>query len=197
MSEVPDWLEKPNWLFLILATAVITVLVRRALPALLGGARNCLRRVNHWRKLLIGTKRTRAGVISRWENAPPWVLRATVFRWFEADPQAWYAYMKQVHDSHNSKAVRESARCLLWVDKTVAALQVGDVYHPGHHALALSHYGDRIRVLKTVDGDASTDLVAHPVRVNRGWCQHGDACPSCSWTIRSSKPSPNGTDRRA
>ena len=124
---MPDWLDTSDRLVPLLAGVVIAELVRRALPALLRWARNGLRRVNHWRKFVIGTKRTRAGVISRWRNAPPWVLSVTVFRWFEAVPQAWCGYMRRVYDSHNSEAARESAGGLLWVDKTVADLQVGDV----------------------------------------------------------------------
>ena len=151
---MPDWFEMPNWFVLLLAGAVIAWLINRLMPALSRWAGNGLRRANHWRKFVIGAKRTRAAVISRWKNAPPWVLSATLFRWFEADPQAWCGYVKRVYDSHNSEAVRESARGLLWVDKTVADLQVGDVYYRNDnradHVLALHPRGDWVDVVYKV-----------------------------------------------
>ena len=188
---MPDWLEESAWWVVILATAVAsavaTVLVQRAPPVVFRWVRNGLCRVNHWRKFVIGTKRTRAGVLSGWRKAPLRVLRATVFRWFAADPQAWCGYLRGVYESHTGEAVRERASGLLWVDKTVADLQVGDIYGQGRHVLALIPDGETIEVVTDCSfvgadygGGSEIKPVTHQVRVNRGWCPSGDACPYCS-----------------
>ena len=178
---MPDWFEEPAWWVVILVTAVasavVTVLVQRAPPVVFRCVRNGVCRVNHWRKFVIGTKRTRAGVISRWKKAPLRVLRATVFRWFEADSQAWWECVHRVYESHNSAAARENAECLLWVKKEAADLAIRDVYNGGDHVLHLRHEDGWVEVATS----ASHKWYArgtHRVRVNRGWCPHAD-CSVC------------------
>ena len=177
-----DWLKEPAWWVVILATAVasavITVLVQRAPPVLFRWVRNGLCRVNHWRKFVIGTKRTRAGVISRWRKAPLRVLRTTVFRWFEADPQAWWEYVNRVYESHNSTTVRESAEGLLWVEKEAADLAIRDVYNGSDHVLHLRHCGGQVEVATSARRKWYAPGT-HRVRVNLGWCPL-NACSVCS-----------------
>ena len=185
---MPDWFELPDWFGPVVATAaitavitaVITEVVRRALGAFpRGWFRSGLRRVNHWRKFVIGTKRTRAGVISLWKKAPPWMLSSTLFRWFEADPQAGWRYVNRVYRSHGSVAVRESARDLLWVEKPAAEMQVGDIDYRGKHVLGLYRQGDAVRI-DTGDGSSTTYRSGTTMaRVNRGWCPRGEDCPNC------------------
>ena len=68
----------------------------------------------------------------------------------------------------------------------MADLQVGDIYHPGNHVLALRPFGEQIEVVQTCslrhDGGVvggETKPVTHQVRVNRGWCPRGDDCTYC------------------
>ena len=179
---MPDWLEEPAWWVVILATAVasavVTVLVQRAPPVLYRWVRNGLCRVNHGRKFVIGTKRTRAGVISRWRKAPLWVLTATVFRWFGADPQAWSEYVNWVYESHDSATARESAEGLLWVEKEAADLVIRDVYNGSDHVLHLRHVGGRVEVATSTNRKWYAPGT-YRVRVNRGWCPLNN-CPICS-----------------
>ena len=100
---MPDWLEEPAWWVVILATAVasavVTVLVQRAPPVLFRWVRSGLRWVNYGREV-VGLARessrvsSRGRALSRWSAAPGWVLRSTLFRWFAADPQTWWGYLK-------------------------------------------------------------------------------------------------------
>ena len=196
VSEMPDWLDTPYWPVGVLVGAVIVWSVNQVMPGLSRRVRDGLRRVDHLRKFVIGTKRTRAGVISRWRKAPPWVLRATVFHWFEADPQAWWEYVRRVYDSHDREPVREDARGLLWVEKEASSLQILDVYARkqtdgrwggrSDHVLALQPRGDgKVDVVYKVGFSPNFTRhtwnapEAHPVRVNRGWCPL-NACSYCS-----------------
>ena len=114
------------------------------------------------------------------EESAPRRLRSTLYRWFEADPQAWWEYVDRVYKTHSSEAVRESARGLLWVDKLAADLQVGDINHHGGHVLGLRRQGGGVRV-DTGDGSSTTfGSGATMVSVNRGWCPRGGDCPNCS-----------------
>ena len=175
-------------LILGVLTVVVAAALLSAVPPLRRMGREAWRWVNKWRKRLgIARKPSRAQELSRWRNAPPWVLRSTLFSWFAADRQAWCEYLRGVYESHTSEAVRERASGLLWVDKTVADLQVGDIYDQGRHVLALIPYGETIEVVTDCSfvgadygGGGETKPVTHQVRVNRGWCPSGDDCPYCS-----------------
>ena len=113
-------------------------------------------------------------------------------------------YLKQVHESHTSEVVRQSAGRLLWVDKTVADLQVGDIYHPGNHVLALFPFGDQIDVVQDYSfrsgghgGGGAIKPVTHQVRVNRGWCPRGDDCTYCSMNDQTFRAFTEGVQAHA
>ena len=204
MDSVLTWLSKYRDALIVgtiiaVVAGVLVAAILKALPPLRGWASGWAvkswRWVNKWRKRLgvTGTP-SRAQVISRWEGAPLRVLNSTLFRWFEADPQAWCGYVRWVYDSHNSEAVRERARGLLWVDKAASDLQVGDVYEwddeqRGCHVLGLRHHGDWIEVV--TDANYSPNPIGamwgtggkRPVRVYRGWCPLDD-CSYCSMDVQ-------------
>ena len=204
---MPEWIENPNWFVVLLTGAVVGAVIgefrSRATPALLRWVRGGLRWANYGRKM-VGLARkpsrvsSRGHALSRWRAAPAWVLSSTLFRWFAADPQTWWEYVKRVHESHTSEVVTQSAGRLLWADKTVADLQVGDIYHHGNHhhgnhVLALFPRGERIQVTNDYSfkgpgqlslgsgvGGGAIKPVTDQVSVNRGWCPRGDDCAYCS-----------------
>ena len=186
---MPDWLDAPNWFVFVVIGAVVTWMLNQVMPALSRWARYGLRKVNHYRKFVIGKRRTRAHVIVRWRNAPAWVLRATVYRWFRDDPQGWAGSVRRVCELHNSEQERGRARDLLWVEKPATDLKVGDVYQTGgecHHVLALRPLGDQIEVVTSAGWvpDPWSSRTSYSgtlqVRVNRGWCPLGSNCAYCS-----------------
>lgn len=177
---MPDLLNLPDWFGPVVATAVITVVAGRVVAAVpKGWFRSGLRRVNHWRKFVIGTKQTRASVISQWRKAPPRLLRSTLFGWFETNPQVWWSYVHRVYQSHDSAVVRESARGLLWVDKPVTDVRVGDIDQRGGHVLGLSRQGDATRIDHGARHSTTFYSGTTMVSLNRGWCPRDWDCPDC------------------
>ena len=193
MDAVLTWLSKNRdalivGLLIAVVGGVLVTAIPKALPTLrrMGWAVKSWRWVNKWRKRLgIARKPSRAQELSRWGGAPSRVLNSTLFRWFEADPQAWYGYVRRVYARHHSEAVRESAGGLLWVDKEASDLQVGDVFEQdsgrgGGHVLGLRHHGDRIEVVTRANPRETWYAPGkHPVHVNREWCPL-DGCSYCS-----------------
>ena len=116
MDAVLTWLSRNRdalivGILIAVVGSVLVAAIRKPLPTLRGWVVKSWRWVNKWRKRLgIARKPSRAQELSRWEGAPLRVLDSTLFRWFEADPQAWCGYVRWVYARHHSEAVRGERR---------------------------------------------------------------------------------------
>lgn len=148
------------------------------------GALKLLRRVVFARKQV--RKVASREFMSTRRRAPLWLLRATLFRWFEATPATDWPYVMQVFEEHSNDQARAEAQTLLWDVRTVQELKPRDVWE-GNHVVLAHPCTNGVFVL--MDANSSTEFSwarrsAHqPAPVNRGWCSNirepGDSCQHC------------------
>lgn len=124
----------PDWLLIVIISALITAIAPPLLQRLGKTLRQMGQWLNHWRKYLTGTELHRADAMST--NPPPlWFLQRTLFRWFQNDPQTFYMHMQQIEDHHKNRKAREQIGNLLWVAKPIKDLQLGNNLFYGGHLL--------------------------------------------------------------
>ena len=121
--------------------------------------------------------KARAQRISRDDSVSLYRLERTLFDWY-AVRQELLPYVMQIHQNHNVERVRSAAYDLLWYDKPLTALKVGDVVNDpaGHsgHVLHIRYDEDATRVLWDATPSSTSGTAYHSsasVRVTRdGWC---------------------------
>ena len=194
--------DSPNWVVLLIATALVTAfvsaLMTHAMPTWLrftkAASRGVARKINRYRKIALARRPirrdTRRDILANWRRAPLWLLRATLFRWYEENPSEEWAYVKKVHEQHRRAENRQHAETLLWEDRTAEELRVGDAFGNDDHVLFGASNGDRVLVVTEADiqpdGTSSrlswqTPAASALVRVKRGWCSR-DNCQYCTLT---------------
>lgn len=194
--------DSPHWIVLLIATALVTAfvsaLMTHAMPTWLrftkSASRGLARHVNRYRKIALARRPTRQAtrrvILANWPRAPLWLLRATLFRWYEENPSAEWAHVKNVHEQHRRTEVRQHADDLLWEDRTTEELRVGDAFGNDYHVLFGASDGDRVLIVTDaymqLDDTSSrlswqTPEASAPVRVKRGWCRR-DNCRYCTLT---------------
>ena len=171
----------PDWLFAVLLVILGVVggeVARQFMPPLFRRIASGRQRLSRWRKCHLGRRKSRADTISTWKAASPKLLRRTVFRWYEADPQAWWEYVWRIRRQHKSRVVRADAEDLLWDEKRASDLRVGDKTERGH-VLGIIHQDERDTEIRSGQR-TKTIYTGNPlVKVSRGWCKQGRECPDC------------------
>ena len=192
--------DSPHWIVLLIATALVTAfvsaLMTHAMPTWLrftkSGSRGVALHVNRYRKIALARRPTRRAayrdILANWSRAPLWLLRATLFRWYEENPSEEWAHVKNVHEQHRRTEIRQHADDLLWEDRTAEELRVGDAFGNDYHVLFGASDGDRVLIVTDAyiqpDGTSSRLSWQAPeasarVRVKRGWCRR-DNCQYCT-----------------
>ena len=145
---------------------------------------------NDVRKMLVARKRTRLigrrEMLSRWRKAPLWLLRATLFRWFDESPATDWPHVKRVLENHGNDEAKAQAEGLLWEVRSVRDLRTRD-HIMGNQHVALVHPCTRsVFVLTNADlsGDSETRFNSdQQIKVKRGWCSSirkpDDSCRYC------------------
>ena len=145
---------------------------------------------NDGRKMLVARKRTRLiawrEMLSGWRKAPLWLLRATLFRWFEESPTTDWPYMKRVFEDHADDEAKAQAETLLWEVRAVLDLRARERIMEHQH-VALVHPCSRgVFVLTNADSSGNREKrfnADQQVKVKRGWCSNvrepGDSCRFC------------------
>lgn len=194
--------DAPHWIVLLIATALVTAfvsaLMTHAMPTWLrvtkAASRAVARKINLYRKIAFARRSirrdTRRDILASWRRAPLWLLRATLFRWYEENPSEEWPYIKKVHGQHRRPDIRQRTSGLLWEDRTAEQLRVGDVFGSDDHVLFGANNGNWVLVVTEAfiqpDGTCSrhswqTPAASAPVRVKRGWCSR-DSCRYCALT---------------
>lgn len=194
--------DSPHWIVLLIATALVTAfvsaLMTHAMPTWLrftkSASRGLAHHVNRYRKVALARRPTRQAtrrdILANWPRAPRWLLRATLFRWYEENPSEEWAHVKNVYEQHRRTEIRQHADDLLWEDRTAEELRVGDAFGNDDHVLFGASDDDRVLIVTEADiqpdGTSSrlawqTPAASAPVRVKRGWCRH-DNCQYCTLT---------------
>ena len=165
----------------------------RVLPWMGVTAKAVGRGINFLRKFVLGRKRTRQVAWREFWAArrrlPMWLLRATLFRWYEANPARDWPYVLRVHVEHSAEAVREHARNLLWEERTIEQLRQRDRFSSSketHHVASIHPCADHWRMVTNADAGRSTHWrrkAGEVFPVNRGWCSNvrdsKDSCHYC------------------
>ena len=184
--DTVDWGEVLSGALVVLVGWVAVSCVKRSLPWMGRAEKAPVRGINFLREFVLARKHTRQRAWRElWANRrrlPLWLLRATLFRWYEADPARDWPYVLRVHVEHPAEEVREHARYLLWEERTIEQLRPRDRYSSSEETyhVALSHPCTDGRWLLMSDlrshggtfGCRSAGQVLH---VNRGWCSMSDA----------------------
>ena len=145
---------------------------------------------NWFRRFIIARQSTRiearASFMSNRRSASKALFELTLFRWFERDISL-VPHILEVHVNHQNELVRSTAAALLWSERTVGALQPGDIVRRGDntcsHVVHIAWDGDQARVTWDVSHDRTSynilpvDYVVEVTR--RGWC----TVPNCRYCV--------------
>ena len=204
--------DSPHWIVLLIATALVTAfvsaLMTHAMPTWLrltkSASRGVARRMNRYRKIVLARRPTRQDtrrdLLANWRRAPLWLLRTTLFRWYEENPSEEWAHVKTVYDQHRRAEVKQHAKSLLWEDRPAEELRVGDAFGNDEHVLFGASNGDRVLIVTDADmqpdGTSSylswtTPSASSLVRVKRGWCSR-DNCKYCTLTQKERRSLSDG-----
>ena len=146
--------------------------------------------LNDVRRMVVARKRTRLiarrEMLSRWRRTPIWLLRATLFRWFEKSPATDWPYVRCVLERHSHDEARAQAEALLWDTRAVTDLRMRDRIMKNQHVTLVHPCSDVVFVLTNVDSHGSSETrygTTAQVKVKRGWCANirepGDSCRYC------------------
>ena len=149
-----------------------------------------VRLFNDIRKMVVARKRTRLIArrekISGWRKAPLWLLRATLFRWFEESPATDWPYVKRVLEVHTDDEAKAQAETLLWEVRAVLDLRTRERIMKDQHIALVHPCSHGVFVLTNADssGNSETRFKAdRQIKVKRGWCSNvrepGDSCRFC------------------
>ena len=141
-------------------------------------------------KMFFGYKRTRhtsqREFISMRRRVPLWLLRKTLFRWFEISPKMEWPYVMNVLEEHSKDQAKVEAKALLWDIRTVQQLKPRDIWE-GQHVTLVHPCTKYVFVL--TDANSSNEFSWSPrsadqtALVQRGWCSNvrksGDSCRYC------------------
>ena len=163
---------------------------KSAHPWLSRKTRSGLRLLKSSLKLVIARKQTRQrswrDFLSARHRIPLWVLRATIFRWFEDNPPTEWPYVLRIYENHSHDKVKTYARELLWVEKTPEELCQRDRILEGSHVALVHPCTDVYLVLTNLDSGGCTGrkrAAEYRFEVKRGWCPNvrtpDDSCRYC------------------
>lgn len=153
--------------------AIVTVLLQR-LGKSLGLAGQWLSR---WYKYLTGTQQNRANTMAV-KPPPLWLLKRTLFRWFQNEPQTFWPQLRQISESDPRST--ETIENLMWTEDPIKDLQKGDVLYYGGHLLNKIFFRPaKLWLLHTADGN-STEYAADATMktATGGWCSR-KVCHFC------------------
>lgn len=150
---------------------------KSAHPWLSRKARSGLRLLKSSLKLVIARRQTRQrswrDFLSSRHRIPLWVLRATIFRWFEDNPATEWPYVLRICEGHSHDKVKSYARELLWVAKTTEELCQRDRILEDSHVALVHPCAGVYWVLTNVDSGGfggRKGAAGHCFEVKRGWC---------------------------
>ena len=147
--------------------------------------RNMRRVVGKVRRMVLARKRTRfvarREFMSCWHKAPLWLLRATLFRWFEDCRTTDWPYVEHVHKNHSNDEARTQAAALLWEPRAVEDLKPRDLIWDDQHVV-LVHPCSGVFYVVSEDTAGSGRSPKHnagaQIDVKQGWWSQ------CSRTMR-------------
>ena len=158
-----------------------------------GAARRAVtvgRLFNDARKMIVARKRTRLiarrEALSAWRKAPMWLLRATLFRWFEESPATEWPHLERVSEHHTDDRARAQADALLWDTSSVVDLRTRDRIMRNQHVALVHPCTNGVFVLTNADSHGKSETRYAPdarIKVKRGWCadirEPGESCRYC------------------
>lgn len=145
---------------------------------------------NDARKMIVARRRTRLiarrEALSTWRKAPMWLLRATLFRWFEESPATEWPHLKRVLEHHTDELARAQADALLWDTRAVVDLRTRDRIMENQHVALVHPCSNGVFVLTNADSHGNSETRYTPdaqIKVKRGWCANirepGESCRYC------------------
>ena len=146
--------------------------------------------LNDVRRTVVARERTRLvarrEMLSRWRRTPIWLLRATLFRWFENSPATDWPYVQCVLERHANDEAKAQAEALLWDTRAVTDLRTRDRIMENRHVALVHPCSDVVFVLTNADSHGHSERryeTTAQIRVQRGWCANtrepGDSCRYC------------------
>jgi len=116
---------------------------------------------NGARKMIVARERTRLiarrEALSVWPKAPTWLLRATLFRWFEESPATEWPHLQRVQEHHTDDLLRAQADALLWDTSAVADLRTRDCIMRNQHVALVHTCSTGVFVLSNADSHYTPD----------------------------------------
>ena len=110
---------------------------------------------NDARRMIVARKRTRLiarrEALAAWRKTPMWLLRATLFRWFEEDPATEWPHLKRVLEHHTDDLARAQADALLWDTRAVVDLCTRDCIMKNQHVALVHPCSSGVFVLSNAD----------------------------------------------
>lgn len=116
---------------------------------------------NDARKMIVARKPTRLiarrEALSAWRRAPMWLLRATLFRWFEGSPATEWPHLKRVLEHHTHDLARAQADALLWDSRAVVDLRTRDRIMENQHVALVHPCSNGVFVLTNADSHGNSE----------------------------------------
>ena len=146
--------------------------------------------LNDVRRMVVARERTRLiarrEMLSRWRKTPIWLLRATLFRWFEKSPTTDWPYVQRVLERHAHDEAKAQAEALLWDTRVVTDLRTRDRITKNRHVALVHPCSDAVFVLTNADSHGHLETLYETtaqIKTTRGWCANirepGDSCRYC------------------